>query len=140
MALSLGITRDVQVSFPIQEVKSAIENVSKSSKSLYQIEKKDDIMNTYSMALIGGLAVIVPVTIQLKKITETETQIILTSNKATNTGNQANNIVDKFLGLISKALSGEVIEEVSSSKGKSGCLGLSLFLFATGIGMIYLIM
>lgn len=139
MALSLGISRDIQVSFPISEVKSAIDRVSESSKAFYQIKSKDDIMNIYNMSLVGGLAVIVPVTIQLKKISENETQIILTSNKATNTGNQANTIVDKFLGLISKALAGEEINEETVSQGKSGCLGVSIFLIGLGLGIIYLI-
>lgn len=139
MALSLGISRDIQVSFPISEVKSAIDRVSESSKAYYQIKSKDDIMNTYNMSLVGGALVIVPITIQLKKVNESETHILLTSNKATNTGYQANEIVDKFLGLISKALAGEVINEETVSKGKSGCLGVSLFLIGLGIGVIYLI-
>jgi hypothetical protein len=139
MAISLGIQRDVQVSFPISEVKASIEKVSTASKAFYQIKSKDDIMNSYNMSLMGGVAVFVPIIIQLKKVSETETQIVLTSNKATNTGNQANDIVDKFMGLISKALSGEVIDEATVSKGKSGCLGVSLFLLGIGIAVIYII-
>jgi hypothetical protein len=89
--------------------------------------------------LVGGFAIVVPVTIQLKKLSEGETQILLTSNKATNSGNQANDIVDKFMGLISRALSGEVIDESVVSKGKSGCLGISLILVGLGIGFVYLL-
>jgi hypothetical protein len=96
-------------------------------------------MNIYNMSLVGGFAVIVPVSIQLKKISENETQIIITSNKATNTGNQANDIVNKFLGLISKALSGEVVNEETVSQGKSGCLGVSVFLIGLAVGIIYFI-
>lgn len=139
MAISLGISRDVQVSYPIQEVKSAIEKVSAASKSLYQIENRDDVMNTFSIALVGGLAVIVPVTLQLKKVSDNETQIVLTSNKATNSGNQANSIVDKFMGLISKALSGDVLDEKSASKGKSGCFGATLLLGGIIIGVFFLL-
>lgn len=139
MATSLGISRDIQVSFPISEVKTSIEKVAASSKAFYQIKMKDDIMNTFSMSLMGGVAVFVPISIQLKKINETETQIILSSNKATNTGNQANDIVDKFLGLVSKALSGEEITEATVSKGKSGCLGSGLFLIGLGVGILYLL-
>jgi len=139
MAISLGISRDIQVSFPISEVKSAIDRVSESSKAFYQIVSKDDVMNIYNMSLVGGFAVIVPVSIQLKKISENETQIIITSNKATNTGNQANDIVNKFLGLISKALSGEVVNEETVSQGKSGCLGVSVFLIGLAVGIIYFI-
>jgi hypothetical protein len=124
MALSIGINRDVQVSFPIADVKEAIEKVCAASKKFYQIESRDAVMNTYTVALVGGFAVIVPATIQLKKVSDTETQIILTSNKATNSGNQANEIVDKFFGLVSKALSGETIDEKTVSANKSGCLGI----------------
>ena len=138
MALSLGINRDLQVSFPISEVKSAIEKVSAASKSKYQIENKDDILNSFSMALIGGLAVIVPVTIQLKKVSDTETQIILASTRATNSANQANDIVDKFLGLVSKVLSGEDITQPAGAESKSGCFGVIAFfiLLAVTIGWI----
>jgi hypothetical protein len=139
MALSMGIQRDVQVSFSISDVKSAIDRVSSVSKAYYQIKSKDDIMNTYDMSLVGGLAVVVPLKVQLKKISDTETQILLTSNKATNTGNQANDIVDKFMGLVSKALSGEEITEEVVSKGKSGCLGFFIFLIGIGAGMVYLL-
>ena len=97
MALSLGITRDVQVSYSISDVKAAVEKVALVSKSKCQIEGRDDVMNTFKIALIGGLLVIVPISLQLKQISETETQIVLTSNKATNTGNQANDIADAFL-------------------------------------------
>lgn len=137
MALSMGITRDVQVSFSISEVKEAIDKVSAASKAFYQIKSKDDIMNVYNMSLVGGVAVVVLVSIQLKKVSDTETQIILTSNKATNTGNQANDIVDKFMGLVSRALSGEVIDESVVSKGKSGCLGVFIVLLGIGAGMLY---
>jgi len=91
------------------------------------------------MSLVGGALVIVPITIQLKKVNESETHILITSNKATNTGYQANEIVDKFLGLISKALSGEVITEETVSQGKSGCLGVSVFLIGLAVGIIYFI-
>lgn len=125
MALSLGITRDVQVSYSISDVKSAVEKVALVSKSKCQIEGRDDVMNTFKIALIGGMLVIVPITLQLKKISETETQIVLTSNKATNTGNQANDIADAFLSKVSQALSGtlEVPVQTQSEPKKMGLFG-----------------
>jgi hypothetical protein len=141
MALSLGISRDVQVSYSISDVKAAVEEVASKSKAKCQIEGRDDVMNTFKIALIGGLAVIVPITLQLKKVSDTETQIVLTSNKATNTGNQANNIADAFLGKVSQALSGTLDE--AEAKSKSGCLGIGLFLLgglSSGLlGVFYLI-
>jgi hypothetical protein len=140
MALSLGISRDVQVSYSISDVKAAVEEVASKSKAKCQIEGRDDVMNTFKIALIGGLAVIVPITLQLKKVSDTETQIVLTSNKATNTGNQANNIADAFLGKVSQALSGTLDE--AEAKSKSGCLGIALFLlgglFLGFLGVFYL--
>jgi hypothetical protein len=137
MAISMGISRDIQVSFPISEVKSAIEKVSESSNKFYQIEKRDDVMNTYSIALIGGLAVVVPANIQLKKIDDRETQIVLTTNRATNMGNQANDIVDKFLGKVSKALSGESIDEKVVTSGKAGCFGVIVLMLILGVSILY---
>jgi hypothetical protein len=135
MAISLGIKRDVQVDFPISDVKSAIDRVSAASKASYPIKEKDDIMNTYDMSLIGGF-VVVHIKIQLKKVSDTQTEIVLVSNKATNSANQENDIVDKFMSLMSKALAGEEINESVVSKGKAGCLGLLIFLIG---GFIYLL-
>jgi len=141
MALSLGINRDVQVSYSISDVKAAVEEVASKSKAKCQIEGRDDVMNIFQIALIGGFAVIVPITLQLKKVSDTETQIILTSNKVTNTGNQANDITDGFLRKVSQALSG-TLDEVQS-KSNSGCLGVGLFLlgglFLSLLGVFYLI-
>jgi hypothetical protein len=132
MSFAQSINRDLQVSFPISDVKNAIDTVCNASNARCQIEGKDDILNTYSLALIGGLAVIVPVTVQLKKISESETQILLSSTRATNNANQANEIVDNFIGLVSKALSGAPIEAL---KGNSGCMValVSLVVFTASI-------
>jgi hypothetical protein len=135
MAISLGINREVQVAYSISDIKIAVEEVSSKSKAKCQIEGRNDVMNTFNIALIGGFAVVVPITLQLKKVSDNETQIILTSNKATNSGNQANDIVDAFLEKVSKALSGS-LEEVESNK-KAGCLGaLVLLLGGLSLGLI----
>jgi hypothetical protein len=91
------------------------------------------------MSLVGGALIIVPITIKLKKVNESETHILITSNKATNTGYQVNKVVDKFLGLISKPLSVEVITEETVSQGKSECLGVSVFLIELAVGIVYFI-
>jgi hypothetical protein len=135
MAISLGINREVQVAYSISDIKMAVEEVSSKSKAKCQIEGRNDVMNTFNIALIGGFAVVVPITLQLKKVSDNETQIILTSNKATNSGNQANDIVDAFLEKVSKALSGS-LEGVESNK-KAGCLGaLVLLLGGLSLGLI----
>lgn len=138
MSLSTSLRRDIVVSFPIEEVKKSIDIVCEKSKSFYQIKEKNDIMNTYTISLVGGLGLIVPISIQLKKITDNETSIILDCNKVNKTPNQYNEIVDKFLNLISKSLSGEEINESVVSNNKSGCLGLLLFLITTTLfGVLY---
>jgi hypothetical protein len=123
------IKRDLSVNFSIEEVKNSINVVCENSKSFYQIKDKNDIMNSYTIWLLGGVMVQTPVSIQLKKISDTETNILLNTTKPSTNPNQSNNTIDSFLGLVSKSLSGEVITEDSVSKGKSGCLG-------TIIGMI----
>jgi len=120
------IKRDLSVNFPIEEVKSSIESVCQNSKSFYQIKDKNDVMNSYTIWLLGGVMVQTPVSIQLKKISDTETSILLNTTKPTTNPNQSNNTIDSFLGLVSKSLSGEVITEESVSKGKSGCLGVTI--------------
>lgn len=131
MSLSTSLRRDIVVPFPIDEVKKSIELVCEKSRSSYQIKEKNDIMNLYTISLVGGLALVVPCAIQLKKVSDNETSLVLECNKVNKTPNQYNEIVDKFLNLISKSLSGEVINENVVASNKSGCLGLFLFLITT---------
>jgi hypothetical protein len=113
-------------SISIEEVKNSIEVVCQNSKSFYSIKDKNDVMNSYTIWLLGGVMVQTPVSIQLKKISDTETSILLNTTKPTTNPNQSNNTIDSFLGLVSKSLSGEVISEDSVSKGKGGCLGVTI--------------
>lgn len=137
MSLSTSLRRDIVVSFSIEDVKKSIDIVCEKSRASYQIKEKNDIMNTYTISLVGGLALIVPCSIQLKKITDEETSIILECNKVNKTPNQYNEIVDKFLNLVSKSLSGEIINENVVAQNKSGCLGLFIFLISsTLLGLI----
>jgi hypothetical protein len=125
------IKRDLNLNFPIEVIKNSIEAVCKNSKSFYSIKDKNDIMNSYTIWLMGGMMVQTPVSIQLKKISDNETNLLINSTKPTTNPNQSNNTIDKFLGLISKSLSGEEISEQTVSEGKSGCLGV-----ASGITVI----
>jgi len=118
------IKRDLSVNFSIKEVKNSINVICQNINLLYQIKDKNDIMNTYTVRFTLPFPFFYThVSIQLKKISDTETSIFLT------TYGVKNEYIDNFLGLISKSLSGEVITEESLSNGKSGCLG-------TIIGMI----
>ena len=130
MAVATEIKRDLSLNFSLVEIKNAIEIVCVNSKSYYQIKDKNDIMNTYTIWLLGGMMVQVPITLQLKKITENETQLFINTTKITTNANQSNQIIDKFLGVVSKALSGEVINEESVAKSKGGCMGMLLLLIS----------
>ena len=85
MSLSASLKRDIVVSYSIEEVKKSIDLVCEKSRSSYQIKEKNDIMNLYTISLIGGLALIVPCAIQLKKVSDNETSIILECNKVNQT-------------------------------------------------------
>ena len=54
------ITRDFNLNFPIEEIKKSIEIVSTVSKATFKINNKNDIFNTYTMTLVGGITVINP--------------------------------------------------------------------------------
>ena len=139
MPVSVGLNRDMQVSFSIQEVKNAIDVVCTKSKKFYQIKDKNDILNTYSLWLLGG-AVSVSLSVQLRKVSDTETNILLQSNKVSQAPDVAIKIIDNFLGLVSRALGGEVIDENVVAAGKSGCLGVLIFLVGFGAGLLYFLL
>lgn len=130
MSVSVGINRDATVDFSISDVKKAIENVSAAAKTKYVMKSKNDLMNSFSLNLVGGL-VVVPVTIQLKKITDSQTQITLVSEKITQSPNQTKEIVDNYLGFISKSLSGETLDE-KTIRGK-GCMVFLIPIVAIGL-------
>jgi hypothetical protein len=137
MAISHGIKRDIQVSFQIGDISNAIEKISAESKNRYQIEDKNEVTNTYKMALVGGLMVVVPCTITLRKVSDSETQIVVESQKVTSSGNQANDIVDNFLKKLSVALTGEVVEVDNSQTKKGGCAGFVVSFAIAGAGVLY---
>lgn len=137
MSVALSIKRDLQVSFPIQEVIKSIDVVCANSKAFFQVKDKNAVMNTYSIVLMNGIFIQVPCSIQLKKVSESETQIVIESNKATGTPVQSNQAVDKFLGLVSKSLAGEEINEKVVAKGKAGCFNSFILLVGIGLGICY---
>jgi hypothetical protein len=88
------------------------------------LKNENDLMNTFTLQLLGGLLVFVPITIQLKQISEKETNFSLVTTSTSNTPNQSNEIIDNFLNNISKVLSGDV----SDLSNKKGCVILLPFL------------
>jgi hypothetical protein len=139
MALAVEIKRDLNLTFSIEEVKNAIDLACSKSKAYYQIKDKNDIMNTYTIWLLGGMMVQVPISLQLKKISENETQITLNTTKLTNNANQSNDIIDKFLNVVSKVLAGEDVTEETVAKAKGGCFGMMVALLGVGYLLYFLI-
>lgn len=135
MSIALEIKRDISLNFPIDEVKKAIKTVSNTSKGKVMLKNDNDVMNTFSLHVMGGMLVFVPMNIQLKKISDNETNLLLNTTKSTNTPNQSNEIIDKFLDNLSKALTGELKE--TEANPKSGCVGLLLTIISIGGLTIY---
>jgi len=128
------ITRDFNLNYSLDDVKKAIELVSELSKKTYTIKSKNEAFNSYSMTLVGGVTVVMP-QIQLKKISDDETNLVLTCTLGHGSASApmtANEIIDKFFMLVGKSLSGEEINEKVIAKEKAGCF--TIFIGLTGIG------
>ncbi|MFN5249415.1 MAG: hypothetical protein ACK5DE_00060 [Bacteroidota bacterium] len=142
--MSTSINRDFTVTHPIEEVKKNIDAVITNSKSTYQLSNKNDVFNTYTINLIGGIE-LVAINLQLKKISDTETQVILNSaEKIRNSGHEihVNKIIDGFLNLVAKGLNGETITAEMVASGKAGCMVGALMIVGMGAlsiaGIIYI--
>ena len=130
------VERNFNVNFSIDDVKSAIDRVSVDLHH-YKIENKNDVFNSYTFAMVGGINVVRP-TIQLKKVSDTETNIFM--NCILREGNtiSQNELLDKYFNILSVYLSGdeEKIKELSL-KSKSGCFGIILIGFGLFTSTIY---
>lgn len=109
--------RDFNVSFSIEDVKSAMNKLNVKSIKL-KIKNKNDVFNSYSMEMVDGLTIVRP-TIQLKKISDTETNIIM--NCILREGNMIsqNELLDKYFNLLSVYLSkddNEILEYLAVEK------------------------
>lgn len=140
--MSTSINRDFNVNFSIDDVKKNIDVVLSQSRS-YQLNNKNDIFNTFTVTLVNGLQVI-PINIQLKKNSDLETNIVITSSKnMTSAGHEmiVNKTIDSFLNLVAKSLSGEKIhEEIIEPKDKSDWKVVLIVFGVGGIALYILIM
>jgi hypothetical protein len=132
------ITRDFNLNFPIEEVKKSIESICVLSKNSFKIENKNDVFNTYTMTLIGGITIINP-NIQLKKISDTGTNLVVTCNFREGNTISSNEILDKFFNLVGMSLSGVTIDEKLIKENKSGCFTIIIGLVGFGGGLYYLL-
>jgi hypothetical protein len=132
------IKRDFNLNFSIEEVKKSIELVCSLSKASYKIENKNDVFNSYTLLLIGGLTVLHP-SIQLKKISDNETNLILTDNIREGNTISSNEVMDKFFALLSRSLSGEELTMEVIAKEKAGCFTIIIWIVGFGSGLYYLL-
>lgn len=132
------IKRDFNLNFPIEDVKKSIELVCNLSKGSYKVENKNDVFNSYTLLLIGGLTVLHP-TIQLKKISDNETNIVLSDNIREGNTISSNEVMDKFFALIGRSLSGEELTEEVIGKEKAGCFTTIIWMVGVGGGLYYLL-
>lgn len=124
--MSDQIRREFTVNYSIDHVMKSIEAVCATKPSVYGL-KKNDAFNSYSLMLAFNLYAF-PVAIQLKKITETSTTIILEATLGTNTRQMptaTNKCIDDFLGLVGRSLKGE---NLAQSIPKGGCMVTLLFI------------
>ena len=130
------VERNFNVDFSIEDVKSAIDKLSSASIH-YKIDSKNDVFNSYTMAMVSGLTVVRP-TIQLKKISDNETNVFM--NCILREGNtiSQNELLDKYFNLLGSYLAGdeETIKQLEV-KAKSGCMGIILIGFGLFTSTIY---
>lgn len=131
--MATNTNRDYNINFSIDDIKKNIDAVI-SQRNNYQLNNKNDIFNSYTITLVNGLQVI-PINIQLKKITDSETNIVITSNKQiTSAGHEiiVNKTVDSFLNLVAKSLSGETISQETPAPYKKSDWKVALLVFGLG--------
>jgi hypothetical protein len=136
---NVPVERDFNVSFSIEDVKSAMHRLDSKSIRL-KIKNKNDVFNSYSMEMVDGLTIVRP-TIQLKKISDLETNVFM--NCVLREGNMIsqNELLDNYFNLLSTYLSGDEeaikLHEVQSNKG---CFGIILIGFGLFTSTLYYIM
>jgi len=138
MNTNITITRDLDIDFNLDDIKSNIERVIKLGA--YSKHSQNDIFNTYRIGKMDGLE-IVYMNITLNKIEDTKTKIkIEVVERLRNSGHEiiVNRIIDNFLDRLAKSLTGVEDEEIKKAANK-GCLGTVIFLISIGSALTYLI-
>lgn len=130
------VERNFNVNFSLEEVKVAMDRLSASSIH-YKIDNKNDVFNSYTMAFVGGVTVVRP-TIQLKKVSDTETNVFMNCILREGNTTSQNELLDKYFNLLGSFLSGdeEKIKELET-KAKSGCMGIILIGFGLFTSALY---
>ena len=105
--------REIDLDFNVNEIKTKIDNISKASTGSYMIQDKNDIINTYRISAHSGMMFGI-MNITLKKIEDNKTTYITETMPATGSRVDAtilSRMQDDFLTILSKALSGEEVNQ-----------------------------
>ena len=136
---NVPVERDFNIPFSIEDVKVAMQRLDDNNVRL-KIKNKNDIFNSYSMEMVDGLTIVRP-TIQLKKVSDIETNISM--NCVLREGNMIfqNELLDKYFNLLSNYVSGneEAITQ-AELQGKKGCMGIIIIGFGLFTSTLYYIM
>jgi hypothetical protein len=134
MNTNITITRDLDIDFNLDDIKSNIERVIKLGA--YSKHSQNDIFNTYRIGKMDGLE-IVYMNITLNKIEDTKTKIkIEVVERLRNSGHEiiVNRIIDNFLDRLAKSLTGVEDEEIKKAANK-GCFGIIILFVCLGAAL-----
>ena len=134
MNTNITITRDLDIDFNLDDIKSNIERVIKLGA--YSKHSQNDIFNTYRIGKMDGLE-IVYMNITLNKIEDTKTKIkIEVVERLRNSGYEiiVNRIIDNFLDRLAKSLTGVEDEEIKKAANK-GCFGIIILFVCLGAAL-----
>jgi hypothetical protein len=117
------INRTFTLPYNLEKVKEGIEVISKKSAGTYNIKSQNDIINSYHIVMTGTALTFARCNIQLKKISEEETEFRLdTIDTNPNSLYVSNETVDKFINKLTTSVqSGEVMTPEHAKKTKGGC-------------------
>lgn len=143
--MSEQIRREFTLSFPVDKIKQAIEDACRTSTGSYQIKDRNAVFNSYSVSLVKMLSVL-PITIQLKKVSETETLIDLsavTGPQLSKSPTFVSQMIDEFLKKVGDFVSGKLIVNTTPPKSatiddppRQQNVGKTFLLLIVVIGMI----
>jgi hypothetical protein len=132
------ITRDFNLNYPIEDIKKSIELICSKSNKQFVVKNKNDVFNSYTLTLVGGLIILNP-NFQLKKISENETNLVITCNFREGNTISSNEVLDKFFNLVGMSLAGETIDENVVKGNKAGCFTIIIGILGLSSSLIYYI-
>lgn len=145
--MSEQIRREFVLNYPLDKVKKAIEDACKSSAASFQIKNRNAEFNSYSISLVKMLSVL-PITVQLKKISEGETGIDLSAvagPQLSRVPNFVSEMLDTFLAKVGDFVSGRLtlkLQQPAAAENKISHLKAGIIIWIIVVllvGLIYLL-